>query len=56
MSPGFTEILLVILLILLIFGAGRLPRIMEDLARGINSFKRGLKDDPSKPQVEEKKD
>ncbi len=43
MSIGIWQILLIVVLVLLLFGAGRLPRVMEDLGKGINSFKRGLK-------------
>jgi sec-independent protein translocase protein TatA len=39
------EIALVILVILIIFGASRIPGIMENLGKGIKSFKKGLKDD-----------
>jgi len=49
MGPSFLHILVVILVIMLLFGAGRLPRIMEDLAKGIKSFKNGLKDDDKTP-------
>lgn len=45
MTPGPLQILLIIVLVLLIFGAGRVPSIMENVARGISSFKKGLKDD-----------
>lgn len=41
------EIGLVILVILILFGAGRIPSMMENLGKGINSFKKGLKDDPN---------
>lgn len=44
MSTGPMEILVLILLLLLLFGAGRVPAIMENLAKGINSFKKGLRD------------
>lgn len=44
MSPGPWQILIVILLVVVIFGANRVPHIMENLAKGINSFKRGLKE------------
>jgi sec-independent protein translocase protein TatA len=30
---------------MLLFGGRRLPNMMEDLAKGIKSFKKGLKDD-----------
>lgn len=45
MTPGPLQIILVIVLILLLFGAGRVPMIMENVAKGIRSFKKGLKDE-----------
>lgn len=45
MTPGPIQILLVIVLILVVFGAGRVPAIAENLAKGIKSFKKGLKDE-----------
>ena len=36
------HLLIVMLIVLLLFGTGRLPRLMEDLGKGINSFKKGL--------------
>lgn len=50
MSIGIWQILIVVVLVFLLFGAGRLPRVMEDIAKGIKSFKKGMSDDdePSK--------
>lgn len=48
MVPSFSELLIVLVLVLLLFGAGRVPNIMENLAKGIKSFKKGLKDDDKK--------
>lgn len=45
MAPGVMQILVVVVLVMLLFGAGRIPTIMENLAKGINSFKKGLKDE-----------
>lgn len=45
MAPSIWQILIVVLIVLLLFGAGKLPRIMEDTAKGIKSFKKGLKDE-----------
>lgn len=42
MSIGFTEILLLAVVALLFFGAGRIPKAMGDLAGGIKAFKRGM--------------
>lgn len=53
MAPGPLQILIVVLLILVVFGASRVPFIAENLAKGIQSFKKGLKDDEPK-SVEQK--
>ena len=45
MAPGPLQILIVVLLILVVFGASRVPAIAENLAKGIKSFKRGLNED-----------
>ena len=37
--------IVVLLVILIVFGAGKLPRVMGDVAKGIKSFKAGMKDD-----------
>lgn len=42
---GPWEIFMILLVCLLLFGAGRLPQIMGDLAKGIKTFKSGLKDE-----------
>lgn len=45
MAPGPLQILIIVLLILVVFGASRMPVIAENLAKGIKSFKKGLKDE-----------
>jgi sec-independent protein translocase protein TatA len=37
--------IVVLLVILIIFGAGKLPNVMGDIAKGIKSFKRNMRDD-----------
>lgn len=41
--------IIVALIVMLLFGKGRISEMMGDLAKGINSFKKGLADDESKP-------
>lgn len=53
-SFSLTHWLVVILVIVLLFGRGRISDLMGDFAKGINSFKKGLNDDatpPAPPQV-----
>ena len=45
MTPGIWQIGLIVLVVLLLFGAGKLPSVMGDLAKGVRNFKKGLKDD-----------
>ena len=33
------------MIVVIVFGAGKIPRVMGDVAKGIKSFKAGLKDD-----------
>ncbi len=44
MSLGFTEILLILLAIVILFGLGKLPKAMGDIGKGIHAFKSGLRD------------
>lgn len=44
MSPGITEILLLALLVVLFFGAKKIPGLARGLGEGIRNFKSGLKD------------
>ena len=47
MSLGPWQIALIALVVILLFGAGKLPRLMGDAAKGINAFKKNIKDDKS---------
>ena len=57
---GWTELVLVLLIVLVVFGAGRLPQIGEGVGKAIRNLKRGLKTDddievtPQEKQVEER--
>lgn len=48
---GFQELLLIFLIILVIFGASKLPQLGKGLGEGIRNFKKGLKADEG--QIEE---
>ena len=41
---GFTEIVILLLVLLLVFGAKRIPEIGSSIGQGIKEFKRSLKD------------
>lgn len=49
MGISLWHLLVVVLIVMVLFGTGRLPRLMEDLGKGINSFKKGLREEDGKP-------
>ena len=44
---GWTGIIIIAILIVILFGKGKISSIMGDLAKGIKSFKKGMSDDNS---------
>jgi len=42
---GWTGIIIIAILVVILFGKGKISSIMGDLAKGIKSFKKGLSDD-----------
>jgi sec-independent protein translocase protein TatA len=59
---GPWELILILLIVLVIFGAGRLPEIGANLGKGIKNFKKSVSDTEAQvkgeapKQIEEKKD
>ena len=54
MSVGPFQILIIALVILVLFGRGRISEMMGDFGKGVNSFKKGLAeaDDVTKPAAQ----
>lgn len=42
MAPSWFQILIVIVLLVLLFGRGKISELMGDVAKGIKSFKKGM--------------
>ena len=45
MSIGFWQIAIVVVLVVLLFGRGKISDLMGDVAKGIKSFKKGMSSD-----------
>ena len=45
MSIGIWQIAIVVILVVLLFGRGKISSLMGDVAKGIKSFKKGMSDD-----------
>lgn len=44
MGMSFGHMALLLGIVLIVFGAGKLPRVMGDIAKGLKAFKDGMKD------------
>ncbi len=44
-AVGFQELLIILLIVVVIFGASKLPKLGKGLGEGIRDFKKGLKSD-----------
>ncbi len=56
MGMSFSHLLLLLIIIFVIFGAGKLPRVMGDIGKGVRNLREGLKeDDKTITQDSEKK-
>lgn len=49
-------LIIILIVVLLLFGRGKIPQLMGDVARGIKSFKRGMKEDIDEGEEETAKD
>ena len=55
MNFGLPEILIIVLIVLLLFGPGRIQKIFTEMGKGIKSFKDGLQGNKDEKGMEEEK-
>jgi len=53
-SLGLPELLLILLIVIVIFGAGKLPQLGKGLGEGIKNFKESVKGDEANKKDEKK--
>jgi len=46
---GWTEILIIVLIVVLLFGRGKISGMMGDVAKGIKSFRKGMAEEDEPP-------
>jgi len=56
MFPGFWQISIVVVLVVLLFGRGKISSLMGDVAKGIKSFKKGLSDETPSDNIDKTDD
>ncbi len=54
MASSMWELLLILLIVFVLFGAGKLPKVMGDMGKGIRSLRDGLKDEEKKTDTDQK--
>ncbi len=54
MGLSIWHLLIVLLAVVIIFGFGKLPRVMGDLGKGIKNFKDGIREEPPATTTEAK--
>lgn len=50
---GPTELIIILVIVLVLFGVGRIGKIGGELGKGINAFRRGLKEDEEQSDEED---
>jgi sec-independent protein translocase protein TatA len=53
---GWQEILLILLIIILLFGATRIPSIMKSMGKGVKEFKKGISAEDEEKKIEKEED
>jgi sec-independent protein translocase protein TatA len=48
---SFSHMAILLVIVLVIFGAGKLPQVMGDIAKGVKAFKDGMKDSDNPDKV-----
>ena len=54
MGLSFWHMLLILIVVFVIFGAGKLPKVMGDVGKGIRNLREGLKGEDEAPKIESK--
>lgn len=44
LRPGVPELLIILVIVLLVFGAGRIRKVFGELGGGVSEFRRGLRE------------
>ena len=51
--PGTTELIIILVIVVLLFGAKKIPDLAQGVGKGIKNFKKAMKEDEEKPVAAE---
>lgn len=43
--PGSTELIVILVIVMIFFGVGKLPKVLSEMGKGVRAFKDGMKGD-----------
>ena len=52
MGISFWQILIIVALLVILFGRGKISQLMGDVAKGVNSFKKGINEDEEPKSID----
>ncbi len=50
--PGPTELILILAIVLIFFGVGKLPAVLAQMGKGVKAFKDGMKEDDDPKEID----
>ena len=56
MGISFWQILIVVALLVILFGRGKISELMGDVAKGVKSFKKGINEDDEQKSINKSED
>ena len=56
MGLGNTELIIVAVVMMVLFGGAKLPSLMRNMGRSVNEFKTGLKEKPTDASIEDQRE
>ena len=56
MGLGSTELIILAVVMMVLFGGAKLPSLMRNMGRSVNEFKTGLKEKPTDASIEDQRE
>ena len=51
--PGFPELIIILVIVVILFGVGKLPKVLGQMGKGVKAFKEGVQGNPTGDEEED---
>ena len=51
--PGFPELIIILVIVVILFGVGKLPKVLGQMGKGVKAFKEGVQGNPTGTEDED---